>query len=69
VIHSNVLPGFQFRLRDLYRKPSLETLAVDEVYQGYVLLEYQAALARAEALAAELAQAQAELARLRKQQG
>lgn len=76
VIHSNVLPGFQFRLRDLYRKPSLETLAVDEVYQGYVLLEYQAALAqaaaerkRAEALAAELTQAQAELARLRKQQG
>lgn len=49
---------------------------MDEVYQGYVLLEYQAALAqaaaerkRAEALAVELAQAQAELARLRKQQG
>ncbi|MFN8492289.1 MAG: Uma2 family endonuclease [Caldilineaceae bacterium] len=75
VIHSNVLPGFQFRLRDLQRKPSLEALALDEVYQGYVLLEYQAALAqaaaermRAAALAAELAQAQAELARLRQQQ-
>jgi Uma2 family endonuclease len=68
VIHSNVLPGFQFRLRDLHQKPSLEALALDEVYQGYVLLEYQAALARAEALSAELALAQAELARLRKQE-
>jgi len=68
VLHSNVLPGFQFRLRDLHRKPSLEALALDEVYHGYVLLEYQAALTRAEALAAELTLAQAELARLRKQQ-
>jgi uncharacterized protein (DUF3084 family) len=42
-----VLPGFQFRYRDLKRQPSLEELALDEVYQGYVLLRYQAAEKRA----------------------
>lgn len=79
VIHSVVLPGFRFRLRDLHQKPTLEALALDKVYQGYVLLDYQAAVAhaeaeqkraeaeqkRAEALAAELTAAYAELARLR----
>lgn len=49
VIHSQVLPGFQFRHRDLKRQPHLEDLALDEVYRGYVLLRYQAAEARAEA--------------------
>jgi len=48
VIRSQVLPGFQFRLSDLKRQPTLEALALDEVYQGYVLLRYQAAAARAE---------------------
>jgi Uma2 family endonuclease len=52
VIRSEVLPGFQFRLRDLYRMPELEELALDEVYQGYVLLKYQAAIAEAAAEAA-----------------
>jgi hypothetical protein len=47
VIRSRVLPGFQFRYRDLKRQPSLEELALDEVYQGYVLLRYQAAEKRA----------------------
>lgn len=58
VIHSSVLPGFQFRLTDLQRLPELEDLALDEVYQGYVLLRYRAAVERAaladqRALAAE----------------
>jgi hypothetical protein len=48
VIRSQVLPGFQFRLSDLCRQPTLEELALDEVYKGYVLLRYQAAAARAE---------------------
>ena len=77
VIHSVILPGFQFRLRDLHRQPSLEALAVDEIYQGYVLLEYQAALKqlkaerrRADAAAvarqlAELQRMESENARLR----
>ena len=47
VIRSTVLAGFQFRMADLDTMPSLEALALDEVYQGYVLLEYQAAEQRA----------------------
>lgn len=47
ILHSEVLPGFQFRLTDLKRQPTLEELAMDEVYQGYVLLRYQTAEARA----------------------
>lgn len=54
VIRSQILPGFQFRLSDLKRQPTLEVLAFDEVYQGYVLLHYQAAAARAERYAAKL---------------
>jgi hypothetical protein len=48
VIRSQILPGFQFRRRDLKRLPSLEELALDPVYQGYVLLRYQAAAQKAE---------------------
>jgi len=54
VIHSQILPGFQFRLSDLKRQPNLEALALDEVYQGYVLLHYQAASAKAKRYAAML---------------
>lgn len=54
VIRSEVLPGFQFRIADLYRQPSLVELAKDEVYQHYVLLDYQQERARAERLAAKL---------------
>lgn len=42
VIRSQILLGFQFRRHDLKRMPSLEELAMDDVYQGYVLLRYQA---------------------------
>lgn len=47
VIQSKVLPGFQFRYSDLKEQRSLETLALDEVYGGFVLLQYQAAERRA----------------------
>lgn len=60
-IQSSVLPGFQFRISDLHRQPTLIELAEDELYQGFVLPQYQAAkmLAtqehdRAERLAAKL---------------
>jgi Uma2 family endonuclease len=46
VIHSDVLPGFQFRLRDLDRLPLFEELLTDEVYY-YVLPGYRTALERA----------------------
>jgi Putative restriction endonuclease len=48
IIRSQVLPGFQFRIADLIRKPRLVDLIDDEVYQGFVLPEYQAARRRAE---------------------
>jgi Uma2 family endonuclease len=48
VIRSEVLPGFQFRIADLYRRPSLMELVKDEVYRSYVLLEYQQERTRAE---------------------
>jgi Uma2 family endonuclease len=48
VIRSEVLPGFQFRIADLYRQPPLIELIEDEVYRSYVLLDYQAERARAE---------------------
>jgi Uma2 family endonuclease len=43
VIQSTVLPGFQFRLDDLYTRPSLIELAHDPVYQGFILPEYKQA--------------------------
>lgn len=41
IIESTVLPGFKFRISDLFTGPSLVQLSEDEVYQGYILLEYQ----------------------------
>jgi len=74
VIRSQLLPGLQFRLPHLYELPELEELALDEVYRGYVLLKYQAAVAAAAAETAARLQAEerlqaleAELARLRRQ--
>ena len=49
VIHSELLPGLQFRIADLYDLPELEELALDDVYRGYVLLRYQAEFAAREA--------------------
>ena len=79
VIHSEVLPGFQFRMEDLRRQPELAELALDEVYAGYVLPGFRDAItarrvaedlaeteAAARRKAEERAQAlEAELARLR----
>ena len=47
VIHSEVLPGFRFRLADLYEMPELEELALIDTYRGYVLLKYQASASEA----------------------
>jgi len=37
IIQSEVLPGFQFRLGDLFTKPSPKEMMTDKVYQGFVL--------------------------------
>ena len=47
VIHSKILPGFQFRIADLYLQPNLKTLIEDDVYQSYLLLDYQLQCQRA----------------------
>ena len=36
VIRSTILPGFQFRYADIYRRPQPPELLDDEVYQGFV---------------------------------
>jgi len=54
VIHSNVLPGFQFRLDDLYQRPPLIELSDDPVYSDYVLPEYQAEKTKSARLAEKL---------------
>ncbi|MBF0226543.1 MAG: Uma2 family endonuclease [Desulfobacterales bacterium] len=41
IIKSSVLPGFQFRIKDLYSQPSLVEMANDEVYKHFVYTEYQ----------------------------
>ncbi len=79
VIHSEMLPGFQFRMEDLRRQPELAELALDDVYAGYVIPGFRDAItarrvaedlaeteAAARRKAEERAQAlEAELARLR----
>ena len=66
VIRSQVLPGFQFRRSDLKRQRAMEVLALDEVYAGYVLLEYQAEVAARRKAEEQIQALQAEVARLRK---
>jgi Uma2 family endonuclease len=41
IIRSSVLPGFQFRLADLYRRPSLKEMACDPVYEKFAFPAYQ----------------------------
>ncbi|MBX3012338.1 MAG: Uma2 family endonuclease [Caldilineaceae bacterium] len=48
VIHSTILPGFRFRVIDLYRQPTLLEMASDPVYQPFVMVDYQNERQRAE---------------------
>jgi len=41
IIRSLVLPGFQFRIDDLYKRPNIEELYKDEVYKSFVKVDYQ----------------------------
>lgn len=62
VVRSMVLPGFQFRVEDLYRQPSAEQLVMDPVYNSYISPLYRAERQRAERerQRAEQAEARAE---------
>ncbi|MBF0099776.1 MAG: Uma2 family endonuclease [Desulfobacterales bacterium] len=48
IIQSQVLPGFQFRISDLWDRPTLEKMVEDEVYRGFVVPFYQEEKKRAE---------------------
>lgn len=49
VIRSEVLPGFQFRVQDLYDQPDFHDRLDDRVYQSYLFVDYQAERRRADA--------------------
>jgi Uma2 family endonuclease len=61
VIRSRVLPGFQFRLDNLYRLPELPELIEDPVYQSFVSPFLHAARIRAEEAEARAARYAAQL--------
>ncbi|MEM7530602.1 MAG: Uma2 family endonuclease, partial [Chloroflexota bacterium] len=48
IVRSTVLTGFQFRIEDLYRQPSLLQMVNDPVYQHFVMTEYQRERRRAQ---------------------
>lgn len=48
IIRSGILPGFRFRISDLYTRPPLEELAMDKVYCDYVFPSYKEMEQRAE---------------------
>ena len=48
IIQSTIMPGFQFRVADLYSLPRVPMLATDSVYSGYASPEYRAAREQAQ---------------------
>ena len=67
VVRSETLPGFQFRIQDLWRQPDMAELALDEIYAGYVIPGYQAAVTARRVAEERVQELEAELARLRRQ--
>ncbi|MYC97284.1 MAG: Uma2 family endonuclease [Caldilineaceae bacterium SB0661_bin_32] len=74
VIASEVLPGLRFRLEELKRQREMETLALDDLYSGYVIpalkisvtqAEEEAAARQAEAAARQEAEQRADAAEQR----
>ena len=41
VIRSEILPGFQFKIDDLYTCPELKELIKDDIYKSYVKVDFQ----------------------------
>ena len=50
IIKSSILPGFQFRISDLYRQPLLDGLVEDEIYNKYVFPSHKQKIDRVENL-------------------
>jgi len=48
IIESKVLPGFRFRVKDLYSQPSLEKLIKDDVYKTFVQKSFQEQIKKTE---------------------
>jgi Uma2 family endonuclease len=48
IIRSGILPGFQFRVSDLYAQPPLESLIEDKVYERYIFPSYRKSKQEAE---------------------
>jgi Uma2 family endonuclease len=48
IIRSGILPGFQFRISDLYAQPPLESLIENKVYERYILPSYRESKQEAE---------------------
>lgn len=59
VVRSHVLPGFQFRLADLYRLPEPPHLVADDVYNHFISPHLRAERERAELAIARAEQEQA----------
>jgi Uma2 family endonuclease len=64
IIQSEVLPGFRFRISDLYRQPSLEEMTDDDLYNSFVLPFHQKIKQRAEQAEQRAEQAEMKAARL-----
>jgi hypothetical protein len=65
LIGSNVLPGFQFRLTDLQRRPTLTEMSEDPVYRAFALpaLQAERRARQVEKEARQVAEAQAQAER------
>ena len=48
IIKSKVLPGFQFRISDLYKQPLIQEMAKDQLYQNFVFPFYKEEIERAD---------------------
>jgi len=48
IISSDVLKGFQFRIKDLYSQPDFKELVDDPVYRDFIYLDYQQSEERAQ---------------------
>jgi len=48
IIESQLLPGFRFRISDLYKRPTLEQMVEDELYRDFVFPAYSALKQQAE---------------------
>lgn len=69
LVRSRLLPGFQFRLTDLIRRPDLDAMRHDPLYSAFVLPEWtraeqEKAMAEQEKAQAEQARAQARQAQV-----